>query len=162
MSECEVLPPELPSHLRSADCAWKNWGAGGHLMGTLGGRLQLHVSGAGERGGLGGTLHPIPVWMCAPSPSPGHPLSLAHIALPHSEPLAPVSPVGLFECVRSIHDDPLLTGGQARVHLCPRRPCQGAAASAQSLQTPAAADEERRQPSADSLLDWPKEALDQG
>lgn len=37
----------------------------------------------------GGILHPIPVWMCAPSPSSGYPLSLAHIILYtlDSEPL---------------------------------------------------------------------------
>lgn len=119
-------------------------------MGTLGGRSQLHVSGAGEKGGLWGSCILSP-FGCVPPPLPlGIP---SHIALPHSRPLAPVSPAGL----RSLHHDTRLTRGQAGVRLCRGRPGPGAAASAQSLQTPPAADEEPRQPSAGSLC-WPKEA----
>lgn len=91
--KCEVLPPGPRSKVRL--CEWRKWGSPGHLMGTVGGRLQLHVSAAGERGEFRG--HPLPVWMC-PLPSSGYPLSLAHIVLYtlDSEPLAaPVLPVRL-------------------------------------------------------------------
>lgn len=61
----------------------------------------------------------------------------------------------------SIHDDTLLTRGQADVRLCHNQSCQGAAASAQSLQMSSAAKKEWHQPSTANLLYWPKEAVKQ-
>lgn len=48
----EVLPPGLGSKVRLCECGE----SGDLLMGTVGGRLQLHVSGAGEKGEFRG--HP--------------------------------------------------------------------------------------------------------
>lgn len=58
-------------------------------METLGGRLQLHVSGEGGWG-WGGIPLPIPIWIRAPSPSSGYPLTLTHIlvCLLQSNPFA--------------------------------------------------------------------------
>lgn len=131
-------------------------------METLGGRLQLCVSG-----GVGEDPTSHPNLDLSPSlPSPPLPLGISSLRLTHTHLFACPSPNHLQPqcCSRLqsslllVHDDTLRRGGQAGVCLCCCYPCQSTEESAQVTQMPSAARWVGRQPPATNsdLQQWAK------